>query len=64
MINLCVESYCQNCPYFEPVTEKVINHYLGVVDTAVYCKDMNKCDVIHNQILEDEAKKVADAKMK
>lgn len=64
MINLCVESYCQNCPYFEPVAEKLLGNIEPRLSTLVYCKDMNKCDSIHNQILEDEAKKVGDAKKK
>ena len=54
MINLFVESYCQNCPYFE--------HYDSMaVETQVHCADMNKCDSIHNQIIKDEAKKLGDA---
>ncbi len=53
MINLCVESYCQNCPYFEPVTNTVGT--LGIeVHTSIVCKDKVKCGIIHNQILEDE----------
>ncbi len=55
MINLCVESYCQNCPYFEPV--KANMSILGDFHIEVRCKDMNKCNIIHNQILEEQAKK-------
>lgn len=54
MINLCVESYCQNCPYFEPVAEKLIGDIELMIHTEVHCKDMNKCDVIHNQILAEK----------
>lgn len=65
MINLCVESYCQNCPYFEPVAEKMFDDSIiairAEVHTEVHCKDMNKCDGIHNQIVNDEAKKLGDA---
>lgn len=61
MINLCVESYCQNCPYFEPVAEKGFVVFDFELHTEVHCKDMNKCDIIHNQILEEQAKKVGDA---
>ena len=55
MINLFVESYCQNCPYFEHV--KVNMSILGDFHIEVRCKDMNKCNIIHNQILEEQAKK-------
>lgn len=59
MINLCVESYCQNCPYFEPVAEKLVDCFDSrVVETRVRCSDMNKCNIIHNQILEEQAKKL------
>lgn len=59
MINLFVESYCQNCPYFEPVTEKLVDYYDSrAVETRVHCSDMNKCNIIHNQILEEQAKKL------
>ena len=62
MINLFVESYCQNCPYFEPVAEKLVDHFNSmVVETRVHCADMNKCNSIHNQIMAEEAiKKVRD----
>lgn len=59
MINLCVESYCQNCPYFEPVAEKLVDCFDSMaVETRVHCSDMNKCNIIHNQILEEQAKKL------
>lgn len=59
MINLFVESYCQNCPYFEPVTEKLVDCFDSrAVETRVHCSDMNKCNIIHNQILEEQAKKL------
>lgn len=65
MINLFVESYCQNCPYFEPVAEKEFEVFCTAppseVHTEVHCKDMNKCNSIHNQIMAEEAiKKVRD----
>lgn len=56
MINLFVESYC---PYFEPVAEKLVDYYDSrAVETRVHCSDMNKCNIIHNQILEEQAKKL------
>lgn len=62
MINLFVESYCQNCPYFEPVAEKLVNCFDSrAVETRVHCVDMNKCNSIHNLIMAEESiKKVRD----
>lgn len=62
MINLFVESYCQNCPYFEPVAEKLVDCFDSrAVETRVHCVDMNKCNSIHNLIMAEEAiKKVRD----
>lgn len=59
MINLCIASYCQNCPYFEPVNVNM--SILGDFHIEVHCKDMKKCNIIHNQIMAEEAiKKVRD----
>lgn len=55
MINLFVESYCQNCPYFEPV--KANMSFRDSIHIEVHCKDMNKCNIIHNQILAELAKR-------
>lgn len=62
MINLYVESYCQNCPYFEPVAEKLVDCFDSrAVETRVHCVDMNKCNSIHNLIMAEESiKKVRD----
>lgn len=53
MINLKVEYYCQNCPYFEPETEKVENFDMSFVNTIVKCKDQIKCEEIHNHLIKE-----------
>ena len=53
MINLRVEYYCQNCPYFEPETEKVETFDMSFVNTIVKCKDQIKCEQIHNHLMKE-----------
>lgn len=43
MIKLEVEDYCQNCPAFEPMTEKFSDYAQNAVLTTVYCESEKKC---------------------
>lgn len=56
MITLCVENYCQNCPYFEPVAEKLFTDEFSsrTEKTTVCCVDRDKCYEIHKHIVEEE----------
>ena len=39
--------------------KKLVDYYDSrAVETRVHCSDMNKCNIIHNQILEEQAKKL------
>ena len=58
MIYLVVEDYCQNCPYFDPVVERICDFYDDKCRTIVKCEDHNKCEIIHNQL----EKELADLK--
>lgn len=54
MIQLNVENYCQECPDFDPVTERL---YAGgeVAMTSVLCKYDERCKRI-KRYLEEESK--------
>lgn len=43
MIKLEVEDYCQNCPAFEPMTEKFSDYAQNAVLTTVCCESQKKC---------------------
>lgn len=58
MINLVIEDYCQNCPYFEPLVNRLCSSYDDKCSTVVACEDRNKCEIIHNQL----KKELADLK--
>ena len=56
MIKLVVEDYCQNCPYFDPVTYKLNTDYIRSgrsVTTNVMCSDREKCNNIHNHLINE-----------
>lgn len=51
MIKLNVEYYCQNCPYFDPVSNKLETFDTSYnVNTYVECSDRLKCEAIHKQL--------------
>lgn len=66
MIELNVESYCQNCPEFEPYVTKddEVRTYADPVDfgavkeihfcdTRIYCKHRGRCASIYNRAREE-----------
>ena len=50
MIKLNVENYCQNCPYFDPISNRLETLDMNYVNTYVECSDRLKCEAIHNQL--------------
>ena len=51
MIKLNVEYYCHNCPYFDPVSNKLETFDTSYnVITYVECSDRLKCEAIHKQL--------------
>ena len=50
MIKLNVENYCQNCPYFDPISNRLEALDMSYINTYVECSDRLKCEVIHNQL--------------
>lgn len=51
MITLHKATYCENCPEFEAVTEKLYADG-QIVQTKVYCKNINTCRRIYKHIKE------------
>lgn len=43
MIKLKIEDYCQDCPAFEPMTEKSASYAQNTVITTVCCESEKKC---------------------
>lgn len=60
MIELKVEEYCQNCPYFEPEVEKGIpllgrnEEYIGQHDTTISCSNRYLCAVVERHYKDKE----------
>ena len=52
MIKLNVEDYCQNCPYFDPISNRLetLDFDMDHIITYVECSDRLKCEAIHNQL--------------
>ena len=50
MIKLNVENYCHNCPYFNPISNRLETFDMSYIDTYVECSDRLKCEAIHNQL--------------
>ena len=52
MIKLNVEYYCQNCPYFNPISNRLETFDMSYTNTNTYveCSDRLKCEAIHNQL--------------
>lgn len=46
MIKLAIEDYCQNCEKFRPIAE-VYYRSKNEVNTAVYCKFLNICNLAY-----------------
>lgn len=46
MIKLATENYCQNCEKFRPRAE-VYYRSENEVNTAVYCKYLNRCKIAY-----------------
>lgn len=59
MIKLEVEDYCQNCPAFEPMTEKFTDFAQNAVIITVSCESQRKCARLV-QYLERKVKKNVD----
>ena len=61
MIKLNVEYYCQNCPYFNPISNRLETFHTSYINTYVECSDRLKCEAIHNQLKKEiEALKEGD----
>lgn len=61
MIKLNVEYYCQNCPYFNPISNSIETFDMSYINTYVECSDRLKCEAIHNQLKKEiEALKEGD----
>ena len=50
MIKLNVENYCQNCPYFDPICNRLETFDMSYINTYVECSDRLKCEAIHKQL--------------
>lgn len=57
-IRLIVEDYCQNCPFFEPVTRcRELESFIDVIrDTEVTCGNAPKCIEIQ-KVLKERSQK-------
>ena len=54
MIKSNVEYYCQNCPYFDPISNRLETFDMSYnINTYVECSDRLKCEVIYNQLKKD-----------
>lgn len=51
MITIHKATYCEDCPEFEAVTEKIL-HDGQVVQTKVYCSHRERCCRIYRHIKE------------
>ena len=58
MIKLKVESYCQECAWFNPETIKsfdmrqIRGRKMGLTETAVVCKERDRCAILAETIKE------------
>lgn len=51
MITLNVEAYCQNCPRFEPIANKLplfSGEDYAFVQTEIVCRHREQCDTMAN----------------
>lgn len=55
MITLHKATYCENCPEFEAVTDKLLADGQAV-QTKVYCKNIERCRSIYRHIKAQEGK--------
>lgn len=59
MITLHKATYCEECPEFEAVTEKLLSDGVAV-QTKVYCKNINTCRRIYKHIKEQVQKEAQE----
>lgn len=55
MIQLCVEDYCNDCPYFEAEVERLMSLPFMDGDRAIHlihCQHRHKCDHIKEHLEE------------
>lgn len=63
MINLHVEDYCQDCPDFKPVAEKIkffTDIEVTKCETDVYCKYWYRCAAVAKWMKKKEGEENGD----